>query len=129
MRVRKKINRLISRSLSPRSHLPLTVSRQLYQLPIATQILIASELTATVQTLRMSQVHADQEFHKNQAAHFSEVKRNTLERKNQSESQVRFAIASIMHCIHKGYEVEGLQNELIASTMIWVRESVAKMQK
>jgi len=96
---------------------------------MATQILIAAELTAAFQTLRMSQVPADHQFHQNQATHFSEVKRNTLEQKNQSESQVRFAIASIMHCIHKGYEVEGLQNDLIASTMTWVRESVAKMQK
>ena len=101
---------------------------RLDQLPLTVKVMIASELTATVQTLRMSQVHADQEFHKNQAAHFSEVKRNTLERKNQSESQVRFAIASIMHCIHKGNEVEGLQNELIASTMTWVRESVTRTQ-
>ena len=101
---------------------------RLDQLPLTVKVMIASELTATIQTLRMSQVHADQGFHQNQAAHFSEVKRNTLERKNQSESQVRFAIASIMHCIHKGYEVEGLQNELIASTITWVRESVAKTQ-
>ncbi len=102
---------------------------RLDQLPMATQILIAAELTAVFQTLRMSQVHADHQFHQNQATHFSLIKRNTLEQKNQSESQVRFAIASIMHCVHKGYEVEGLQNELIASTMMWVRESVAKMQK
>jgi hypothetical protein len=101
---------------------------RLDQLPLTVKVMIASELTATIQTLRMSQVHADQGFHQNQAAHFSEVKRNTLERKNQSESQVQFAIASIMHCIHKGYEVDGLQNELIASTMTWVRESVAKIQ-
>ena len=101
---------------------------RLDQLPLTVKVMIASELTATIQTLRMSQVHADQGFHQNQAAHFSEVKRNTLERKKQSESQVRFAIASIMHCIHKGYEVEGLQNELIASTITWVRESVAKTQ-
>jgi hypothetical protein len=101
---------------------------RLDQLPLTVKVMIASELTATIQTLRMSQVHADQGFHQNQAAHFSEVKRNTLERKNQSESQVQFAIASIMHCIHKGYEVEGLKNELIASTITWVRESVAKTQ-
>jgi hypothetical protein len=101
---------------------------RLDQLPLTVTVMIASELTATIQTLRMSQVHADQGFHQNQAAHFSEVKRNTLERKNQSESQVRFAIASIMHCIHKGNEVEGLQNELIASTMTWVRESVTRTQ-
>ncbi len=101
---------------------------RLDQLPLTVTVMIASELTATIQTLRMSQVHADQGFHQNQAAHFSEVKRNTLERKNQSESQVRFAIASIMHCIHKGYEVDGLQNELIAATMTWVRESVTRTQ-
>ncbi len=51
-----------------------------------------------------------------------------LEQKNQSDNQVRFAIASIMHCVHKGYEVEGLQNELIRSTINWVRECIAKTQ-
>ena len=101
---------------------------RLDQLPLTVKVMIASELTATIQTLRMSQVHADQEFHQNQAAYYSSVKRNTLEQKNFSESQVQFAIASIMHCIHKRYEVEGLQNELIASTITWVRESVAKTQ-
>ena len=102
---------------------------RLEQLPIAMQIRIASELTAAFQNLHMSQSHADQAVNQNQAAYFSAVKRDMLEQKNQSDNQVRFAIASIMHCVHKGYEVEGLQNELIASTMIWVRESVAKMQK
>ena len=101
---------------------------RLDQLPMATQILIVAELTAAIQTLRMSQAHTDQDFHQNQATHFSLIKRNTLEQKNQSESQVRFAIASIMHCIHKGYEVDGLQNELIVSVMSWVRETIAKTQ-
>ena len=101
---------------------------RLDQLPLAAKVMIASEFTATIKTLRMSQAHADQGFHQNQAAYYSSVKRNTLEQKNQSESQVQFAIASIMHCVHKGYEVDGLQNELIASTIDWVRESVAKTQ-
>ncbi len=101
---------------------------RLEQLPIAMQIRIASELTAAFQTLRMSQAHTDQAVNQNQAAYFSAVKRDMLEQKNQSDNQVRFAIASIMHCVHKGYEVEGLQNELIRSTINWVRECIAKTQ-
>ena len=101
---------------------------RLEQLPIAMQIRISSELTAAFQTLRMSQAHTDQAVNQNQAAYFSAVKRDMLEQKNQSDNQVSFAIASIMHCIHKGNEVEGLQNELIASTMTWVRESVTRTQ-
>ena len=101
---------------------------RLEQLPIAMQIRIASELTASFQTLRMSQAHTDQAVNQNQAAYFSAVKRDMLEQKNQSDNQVRFAIASIMHCVHKGYEVEGLQNELIRSTINWVRECIAKTQ-
>ena len=101
---------------------------RLEQLPIAMQIRIASELTAAFQTLRMSQAHTDQAVNQNQAAYFSAVKRDMLEQKNQSDNQVRFAIASIMHCVHKGYEVEGLQNELIGSTINWVRECIAKTQ-
>lgn len=101
---------------------------RLEQLPIAMQIRISSELTAAFQTLRMSQAHTDQAVNQNQAAYFSAVKRDMLEQKNQSDNQVRFAIASIMHCVHKGYEVEGLQNELIRSTINWVRECIAKTQ-
>ena len=101
---------------------------RLEQLPIAKQIRISSELTAAFQTLRMSQAHTDQAVNQNQAAYFSAVKRDMLEQKNQSDNQVRFAIASIMHCVHKGYEVEGLQNELIRSTINWVRECIAKTQ-
>lgn len=101
---------------------------RLEQLPIAMQIRIASELTAAFQTLSMSQAHTDQAVNQNQAAYFSAVKRDMLEQKNQSDNQVRFAIASIMHCVHKGYEVEGLQNELIRSTINWVRECIAKTQ-
>ena len=101
---------------------------RLEQLPIAMQIRISSELTAAFQTLRMSQAHTDQAVNQNQAAYFSAVKRDMLEQKNQSDNQVRFAIASIMHCVHKGYEVEGLQNELIGSTINWVRECIAKTQ-
>lgn len=101
---------------------------RLEQLPIAMQIRIASELTAAFQNLHMSQSHADQAVNQNQAAYFSAVKRDMLEQKNQSDNQVRFAIASIMHCVHKGYEVEGLQNELIRSTINWVRECIAKTQ-
>ena len=101
---------------------------RLEQLPIAMQIRIASELTASFQTLRMSQAHTDQAVNQNQAAYFSAVKRDMLEQKNQSDNQVRSAIASIMQCVHKGYEVEGLQNELIRSTINWVRECIAKTQ-
>ena len=101
---------------------------RLEQLPIAMQIRISSELTAAFQTLRMSQAHTDQAVNQNQAAYFSAVKRDMLEQKNQSDNQVRSAIASIMQCVHKGYEVEGLQNELIRSTINWVRECIAKTQ-
>ena len=97
-------------------------------LPLATIIAISSELTAAIQTLRISKQHADETFHRNQAAYYSTLKKTTLERKNQVDSQVRYAIASIMHCIYKAYEVDGLQNELIATTFNWVRDSIAKSQ-
>jgi hypothetical protein len=98
------------------------------QLPIQTQMLIASDLTAKIQNLRMSKAQSEQDFHRDQAAYFSLVKRNTLEQKNQLESQVSFAVASIMHCIHKGFEVEGLLNELITSVIDWKRACIAKTQ-
>jgi hypothetical protein len=47
----------------------------------------------------MSQAHADHAFYQNQAAHYSVIKRAELENKNQSESQIRFSVASIMHCV------------------------------
>lgn len=101
---------------------------RLEQLSIQTQMLIASDLTVKIQNLRMSRAHPQQDFHRDQAAYFSLVKRNTLEQKNQSESQVGFAVASIMYCIHKSFEVEGLQNELIASVIDWKRACIAKTQ-
>ena len=101
---------------------------RLEQLPLATVIAISSELTAAIQTLRISKEHADEPFHQNQAAYYSSLKRTTLESKNQVDHQIGYAIASIMHCIYKAYEVDGLQNELIATTFNWVRNSIAKSQ-
>jgi hypothetical protein len=97
-------------------------------LTTATKVRIASKLTVAIQTLRMSQAHADHAFHQNQAAHYSVIKRAELENKNQLESQIRFSVASIMHCVYLAYAVDGLQNELIASTLNWVRDSIAKTQ-
>ena len=97
-------------------------------LPLATMIAISSELTAAIHTLRISKEYADETFHRNQAAYYSNLKITTLERTNQVDSQVRYAIASIMHCIYKAYEVDGLQNELITTTLNWVRDSIAKTQ-
>ncbi len=101
---------------------------RLEQLPLATVIAISSELTAAIQTLRISKEYADETFYQNQAAYYSNLQITTLERTNQVDSQVRYAIASIMHCIYKAYEVDGLQNELIATTFNWVRNSIAKSQ-
>ena len=97
-------------------------------LTTATKVRIASELTVAIQTLRMSQAHADHAFNQNQAAHYSVIKRAELENKNQSESQIRFSVASIMHCVHLAYEVDDFQNELIASALNWVRDNVMKAQ-
>ena len=97
-------------------------------LPTSTKVQIASELTVAIQTLRMSQAHADHAFYQNQAAHYSVIKRAELENKNQSESQIRFSVASIMHCVHLAYEVDDFQNELIASALNWVRDNVMKAQ-
>jgi hypothetical protein len=97
-------------------------------LTTVTKVRIASELTAAIQTLRMSQSHADSAFHQSQAAHYSFLKRDTLEQKNQSVNQVSFSVASIMYCIYKAHQVDGLQNELIVSTLNWVRDSIAKTQ-
>jgi len=99
---------------------------RLEQLPLATVIAISSELTAAIQTLRISKEYADETFHQNQAAYYSSLKRTTLESKNQVDHQIGYAIASIMHCIYKAYEVDNLQNELIATTFNWVRNSIAK---
>jgi hypothetical protein len=76
----------------------------------------------------MSQAHADDAFNQNQAAHYSEIKRAELVNKNQSESQIRFSVASIMHCVCLGYDVDGLQNELIASALNWTKDSILKAQ-
>jgi hypothetical protein len=78
--------------------------------------------------LRNSKEYADETFHRNQTAYYSNLKITTLERINQVDSQVRYAIASIMHCIYKANEVDGLQNELIATTLNWVRDCIAKSQ-
>jgi hypothetical protein len=101
---------------------------RLEQLPIATVIAISSDLTAAIQTLRISKEYADETFHQNQAAYYSSLKRTTLESKNQVDHQIVYAIASIMHCIYKAYEVDNLQNELITTTLNWVRDSIAKTQ-
>jgi hypothetical protein len=101
---------------------------RLEQLPLATVIAISSELTVAIQTLRISKEHADEPFHQNQAAYYSSLKRTTLERRNHVDHQISYAIASIMHCIYKAYEVDNLQNELIATTFNWVRNSIAKSQ-
>jgi hypothetical protein len=101
---------------------------RLEQLPLATMIAISSELTAAIQTLRISKEHADEPFHQNQAAYYSSFKRTTLERRNHVDHQISYATASIMHCIYKAYEVDGLQNELITTTFNWVRNSIAKSQ-
>ena len=101
---------------------------RLEQLPIATVIAISSDLTAAIQTLRISKEYADETFHQNQAAYYSSLKRTTLENKNQVDHQICYAIASIMHCIYKAYEVDGLQNELITTTLNWVRDSITKTQ-
>jgi len=101
---------------------------RLEQLPIATVIAISSDLTAAIQTLRISKEYADETFHQNQAAYYSSLKRTTLENKNQVDHQIGYAIATIMHCIYKAYEVDGLQNELVAITLNWVRNNIAKSQ-
>ena len=101
---------------------------RLEQLPLATVIAISSELTVAIQTLRISKEHADEPFHQNQAAYYSSLKRTTLERRNHVDQQISYSIASIMHYIYKAYEVDGLQNELIATTFNWVRDSSAKSQ-
>lgn len=101
---------------------------RLDSLPLPTQFLIASELTAAIQTLRMSQAYADNTFHESQAGHYSLLKREALDKRNQSVNQVSFAIASIMHCIHKAYEIDGLQNELISTTIDWVRKILVDSQ-
>jgi hypothetical protein len=97
-------------------------------LPTSTKVQIASQLTVAIQTLRMSQAHADHAFNQNQAAHYSEIKRAELVNKSQSESQIRFSVASIMHCVCLGYDVDGLQNELIASALNWTKDSILKAQ-
>ena len=101
---------------------------RLEQLPLTTVIAISFELTAAIQTLRISKEYADQTFHQNQAAYYSSLKRTTLESKKQVDHQIGYAIASIMHCIYKAYEVDGLQNELITTTLNWVRDSITKTQ-
>lgn len=102
---------------------------RLEALPLATQSLVASELTVAITTLRMSQQHADAAFHESQAAYYSAQKRDALDKRNQSANQVSFAIASIMHCVHKAYSVDGLQNEIIASAIEWVKKTVANNNK
>jgi hypothetical protein len=97
-------------------------------LPTSTKVQIASQVTVAIQTLRMSQAHADHAFNQNQAAHYSEIKRAELVNKSQSESQIRFSVASIMHCVCLGYDVDGLQNELIASALNWTKDSILKAQ-
>ena len=69
-------------------------------LTTATKVRIASELTVAIQTLRMSQAHADHAFYKNQAAHYSVIKRAELENKNQSESQIN-SIRDSKKIVHK----------------------------
>lgn len=98
-------------------------------LPPATQSLVASELTVAITTLRMSQQYADEAFHESQAAYYSAQKREVLEQRNQQDNQVSFAIASIMHCVHKAHAIDGLQNEIITSTIEWVRKTVTNNGK
>jgi hypothetical protein len=45
-------------------------------LPLATMIAISSELTAAIHTLRISKEYADETFHRNQAAYYSNLKIN-----------------------------------------------------
>jgi hypothetical protein len=101
---------------------------RLEQLPLATVIAIASELTAALQTLRISKENSDKISHQNQAAYYLNLKMISLERKNQVGKQVSYGIASIMHCIYKADEIDGLQNNLITTTLNWVRDSIAKSQ-
>lgn len=93
-------------------------------LPFATQSLIASELTAAIQTLRMSRAYADNAFHESQASYYASLKREALDKRKQTPNHAGFAIASIMHCIHKAYEIEGLQNQLIFTTIEWAKKIV-----
>ena len=44
-------------------------------LPLATIIAISSELTAAIQTLRISKQYADETFHRNQAVYYSTLKK------------------------------------------------------
>jgi hypothetical protein len=101
---------------------------RLETLPLATQSLIASKLTAAIQTLRMSQAHADEAFHESQASYFASLKRSALDNRNQTANQVSFSLASIMHCVHKAFEIEGLQKELITSVLNWVKDNSLKIQ-
>ena len=102
---------------------------RLEALPMAARVQIATELTAAIQALRISQANTNGDSYQDQAAHYSGVKRATFQQKNQSENQVRFAIASVMYCRHEAYVIDGLQNELIVSTLNWVRDSITKVQK
>ncbi len=102
---------------------------RLEQLPISVAVKVASELTVAIQTLRISKEYADLAFHQNQANHYAILKRDMLGKLGSQENQVRFAVASIMCCIFKAYEYDGLQNELIASTLSWVKENIARAQQ
>ena len=101
---------------------------RLEQLPISVAVKVASELTVAIQTLRISKAYADLAFHQNLATHYAILKRDMLGKLSSHENQVRFASASIMHCIYKAFEFDGLQNEFIALILNWVRISIAKMQ-
>ena len=91
-------------------------------------VAVDSELTAAIQTLRISKEFGDQAFDQNQAAHNAILKRDLLGKQSCKENQVRFTIASIMHCIHKAFEFDGLQNAFFAPTLKQMRISIAKVQ-
>jgi hypothetical protein len=96
---------------------------RLEMLEPTTQVKIAASLLAAIQAMRMSSDHATDSFHQNQASFFAALKRDTLAKNNHSSYQVELATASIMYCIFKGHEIEGLQSDLIKTTLAWVKKS------
>ncbi len=98
---------------------------RLETLPFELQLEAATGLISAIQTLRMSQTHANASFHESQAAYYASQKRDALDKRIQAANQVEYTIASVMHSIYKAYEIEGLQNELIATTINWTRKTVS----
>jgi len=99
---------------------------RLENLSMNEQMLAASELSTTIQTIKIGP-KSDQDFFEHQAKFYKSVKSELIARGSFHARTTKSIVASIMECVCKAATIDGLQDVLITSVKNWIRGSATKI--